>query len=48
MLTASALAFEFLDTFREYRPRQKAPSSSIDQAVEKLEAALAGDEEPAE
>ena len=39
-LTASALANRFLETFREFPPRQKAATFTIDQAMEKLEAAL--------
>jgi hypothetical protein len=31
---------QFLATFEEFPPRQKAASFTIDQAVEKLEAAL--------
>jgi hypothetical protein len=31
---------QFLATFEEFPPRQKAASFSIDQAVEKLEAVL--------
>ena len=31
---------EFLETFQEFPPRQKAASFTIDQVVEKLEAAL--------
>jgi arylsulfatase len=34
---------QFLATFREFPPRQKAASFSIDQAVEKLQAFLSGD-----
>jgi arylsulfatase len=30
----------FLETFREFPPRQKAASFTIDQAMEKLEAAV--------
>ena len=40
-LVATAIATQFLDTFVEFQPRQKAPSFSVDQAVEKLEAVLA-------
>ena len=39
-LTASTLATQFLDTFKEFPPRQHAASFTIDQAVAKLEAAL--------
>jgi hypothetical protein len=31
---------QFLDTFREFPPRRRAASFTIDRAVEKLEAAL--------
>lgn len=31
---------EFLQTFQEFPPRQRAASFTIDQVVEKLEAAL--------
>jgi arylsulfatase len=40
ILAASALAQQFLATFEEFPPRQRAASFTIDQAVEKLEAAL--------
>ena len=33
---------EFLETFKEFPPRQKAASFNISQAVEKLQAFLAG------
>jgi arylsulfatase len=33
---------QFLATFQEFPPRQKAPSFSIDQVVAKLEESLAG------
>ena len=39
-LAATALIGEFLATFREFPPRQKAASFTIDQAMEKLEAVL--------
>jgi arylsulfatase len=39
-LTASAVTAQFLNTFREFPPRQRAASFTIDQAVAKLEAAL--------
>jgi hypothetical protein len=39
-LTASVLVGQFLETFREFPPRQKAASFTIDQAMAKLEAAL--------
>jgi arylsulfatase len=37
---ATAIATQFLDTFKEFKPRQEAPSFSVDQAVKKLEAFL--------
>jgi arylsulfatase A-like enzyme len=40
VLAASALVGEFLQTFKDFPPRQKAASFTIDQAVAKLEAAL--------
>ncbi|MFD1504647.1 arylsulfatase [Georgenia yuyongxinii] len=40
VLAAQAVMVEFLGTFREFPPRQKAASFTIDQAVEKLQAAL--------
>ena len=40
VLTASAVVTQFLETFREFPPRQKAASFTIDQAMAKLEAAL--------
>ena len=39
-LAATAVVTQFLETFKEFPPRQKAASFTIDQAVEKLEAAL--------
>jgi hypothetical protein len=39
-LTASAVVTQFLETFREFPPRQKAATFTIDQAMVKLEAAL--------
>ena len=40
VLAAQALMAQFLQTFIEFPPRQKAASFTIDQALEKLEAAL--------
>jgi arylsulfatase A-like enzyme len=40
ILAASTIVAEFLATFREFPPRQKAASFTIDQVVAKLEAAL--------
>jgi arylsulfatase len=39
-LAATAVVTQFLETFREFPPRQKAASFTIDQVVEKLETAL--------
>jgi arylsulfatase len=39
---AQIVAGRFLATFKDFPPRQKAPSFSIDQAVAKLEASLTG------
>jgi arylsulfatase len=40
VLAATAVVTQFLQTFREFPPRQKAASFTIDQAVAKLETAL--------
>jgi hypothetical protein len=40
VLTASALVSQFLESFKEFPPRQKAASFTIDQAMAKLEASL--------
>jgi arylsulfatase len=40
VLAATTVVTQFLETFKEFPPRQKAPSFSIDQAVEKMEHAL--------
>ena len=40
VFAATAVVTQFLETFREFPPRQKAASFTIDQAVAKLEAAL--------
>jgi hypothetical protein len=42
ILAAQAIIVQFLATFREFPPRQRAASFGIDQAVEKLEAFLRG------
>jgi arylsulfatase len=39
-LAASSVATQFLETFKEFPPRQKAATFTIDQAMEKLENAL--------
>jgi hypothetical protein len=41
ILAASTLVAQFLSTFQEFSPRQKAASFTIDQVVKKLENALA-------
>ena len=41
MMAAQALVVPFLETFKNFPPRQKAASFTIDQAVAKLEASLA-------
>jgi arylsulfatase A-like enzyme len=43
LIYGQAIATRFLDTFREFPPRQKAASFTIDQAVESLNAFLAQD-----
>jgi hypothetical protein len=40
VVAASALVGQFLQTFKDFPPRQKAASFTIDQAVAKLEASL--------
>jgi arylsulfatase len=40
VLAAQTLVGRFLATFAEFPPRQKAASFTIDQAMEKLEAAI--------
>jgi arylsulfatase len=42
ILAAQAIVAEFLATFAEFPPRQKAPSFTIDQALEKMVAASSG------
>ena len=42
LVPAQALVGEFLSTFREFPPRQKAASFSIDQVVDKLGSAVSG------
>lgn len=39
-LAATAVVTQFLETFKEFPPRQRAASFTIDQAVEKLEAVV--------
>jgi arylsulfatase len=40
LLAATGLVAEFLSTFEEFPPRQKAASFTIDQVVDKLQTAL--------
>jgi arylsulfatase len=40
VLAAIAVVGQFLQTFKDFPPRQKAASFTIDQAVAKLEASL--------
>ena len=42
IMAAQALVGGFLQTFRDFPPRQKAASFTIDQAMEKMEASIAG------
>lgn len=42
IMAAQGLVEGFLKTFKEFPPRQKAASFTIDQAMEKMEAAWAG------
>jgi arylsulfatase A-like enzyme len=42
VLAATTLVAQFLETFEEFPPRQKAATFSIDQVVEKLQVFLAG------
>jgi arylsulfatase len=43
VILGSMVTMQFLETFKEFPPRQKAASFTIDQAVEKLNAVLAKD-----
>lgn len=45
-LAATAIVQPFLDSFNEFPPRQKAASFTIDQAIEKMEAAYTGGSAP--
>jgi arylsulfatase len=40
LVPAQAYAGEFLATFKDYPPRQKAASFSLDRVIEKLEAGM--------
>jgi arylsulfatase len=39
---AAGIVEDFLATFREYPPRQRAATFTIDQALEKMQAAMGG------
>jgi arylsulfatase len=41
-LAASSVVSEFLETFKEFPPRQRAASFTIDQAMEKMESVGSG------
>jgi arylsulfatase len=41
-LAASSLVGQFLKTFKDFPPRQKAASFTIDQAMEKMESVASG------
>jgi arylsulfatase len=43
IMAASAIVGKFLQTFKDFPPRQRAASFTIDQAMEKMEAALSRD-----
>ena len=42
ILAAQAIVAEFLATFKDFPPRQKAASFTIDQALEKMADAASG------
>ncbi len=42
IMAAQALVSAFIETFKEFPPRQKAASFTIDQAMEKMESSMAG------
>jgi arylsulfatase len=42
ILAAQAIVADFLATFEDFPPRQKAASFTIDQALEKMEDAVSG------
>ena len=42
LMAAQAVVGKFLETFKEFPPRQKAASFTIDQALEKMSAAASG------
>ncbi len=46
IMASQAVVGEFLETFKEFPPRQKAASFTIDQAMEKMQAAFEGPSSP--
>ena len=42
IMAAQAIVQPFLETFKEFPPRQKAATFTIDQAMEKMEESLSG------
>jgi hypothetical protein len=42
IMVAQGLVAPFLETFKQFPPRQKAASFTIDQAMEKMEASISG------
>jgi hypothetical protein len=42
MMAAHVIVTEFLATFKDFPPRQKAASFTIDQALERMESATSG------
>ncbi|HJU62096.1 MAG TPA: arylsulfatase, partial [Candidatus Binatia bacterium] len=42
VISASAIVAQFLETFKEFPPRQKAASFTIDQALAKMSEASGG------
>jgi arylsulfatase len=42
VFAASTIVTEFLKTFKEFPPRQKAATFTIDQAMDKMQAAASG------
>jgi arylsulfatase len=41
-MAAQAIVSKFLETFKEFPPRQKAASFTIDQAMEKMQSVFSG------
>ena len=42
IMAAQAIVQPFLETFKEFPPRQRAASFTVDQAIEKMELSLSG------